>query len=53
MTVAELIKELQQFPVDYEVFYEGGDYKEDWREINKVSVSHKSILGTPVGIYLE
>ena len=53
MTVAELIVKLQQLPKDYEVFHEGGDYKDDWQEVNKVEVSHRSTLGTPVGVYLQ
>ena len=53
MTVAELIAKLKQFPHDYEVFREGGDYKDDWREVSKVEVSHRSTLGTPAGVYLE
>jgi hypothetical protein len=53
MTVAELIAELQQFPKDYIVFREGGDYKDDWQEVSRVEVSHRSTLGTPVGVYLE
>lgn len=53
MTVSELIKELQTLPQDYEVFYEGGDHKDDWIEVSSVSVSHRSSLGTPVGVYLE
>lgn len=53
MTVAELIAELQQFPKDYVVFRKGGDYKDDWQEVVLVSVSHRSMLGTPVGVYLE
>lgn len=53
MTVSELIEKLKQLPQDYEVFREGGNYKDDWREISKVEVSHRSTLGTPVGVYLE
>lgn len=53
MTVAELIAELQQFPKDYVVFREGGDYKDDWQEVGKIAVSHRSTLGTPVGVYLQ
>lgn len=53
MKVYELIKELQKFPKDYEVFRENGDFKDDWREVSKVEVSHRSTLGTPVGVYLE
>lgn len=53
MTVSELIEKLKQFPHDYKVFREGGDHEDDWREISKVEVSHRSTLGTPVGVYLE
>lgn len=53
MTVSELIRELQTLPQNYEVFRESGDYKDDWIEVNRVSVSHRSSLGTPVGVYLE
>lgn len=53
MTVSKLIEQLKTLPPDYEVFYEGGDYKDDWREVNKVEVSHRSTLGTPVGVYLQ
>jgi hypothetical protein len=53
MTVSELIEQLKQLPHDYEVFYEGGDYKDDWQEVRNVSVSHRSTLGTPVGVYLK
>lgn len=53
MKVYELIEELQKLPKDYEVFREGGDFKDDWREVSKVEVSHRATLGTPVGIYLE
>lgn len=53
MTVSELIEKLKQLPQDYEVFREGGNYKDDWREVDKVEVSHRSTLGTPVGVYLE
>ena len=53
MTVSELIAKLKQFPHDYEVFCDGGDHKDGWREVSKVEVSHRSTLGTPVGVYLE
>jgi hypothetical protein len=53
MTVSELIEELKQLPQDYIVYYEGGDYKDDYREVNKVEVSHFSMLGTYRGVYLE
>jgi hypothetical protein len=53
MTVAELIVQLQQFPKDYLVFHESGDYKDNWQEVSKVEVSHRSTLGTPVGVYLD
>jgi hypothetical protein len=53
MTVAELIEKLKQLPQDYTVFREGGDYKDDWREVDKVEVARWSTLGTLVGVYLE
>jgi hypothetical protein len=53
MTVKELIDQLKQFPPDYVVSYEGGDYKDDYREVNAVEVSHRSTLGTPRGVYLK
>jgi sulfur carrier protein ThiS len=53
MTVKELIDQLKQFPSDYVVSYEGGDYKDDYREVNTVEVSHRSTLGTPRGVYLK
>jgi len=53
MTVSELIEQLKKLPPDYEVFHEGGDYKDDWQEVNNVEVSHRATLGTPVGVYLK
>lgn len=53
MTVNELIEHLKQFPPEYEVFYEGGDYLHDWREVRGAEVSHRSTLGTPRGVYLN
>ena len=53
MTVVELIVELQKLPKDYVVFREGGDYKDDWQEVSKAEVSHRSTLGTPVGVFLK
>lgn len=53
MTVAELIAELQKLPPEYPVFRDNGDYRDDWHEVEKVEVSHRSTLGTPVGVYLE
>ena len=37
MTVKELIETLQKFPQDDVVYYEGGDYADDWRPVHKVS----------------
>lgn len=37
MTVEQLIKLLQTLPKDAKVYYEGGDYAEDWRPITRVS----------------
>lgn len=53
MTVSELIAELQKLPADYLVFRDGGDYQNDWQEVEKIEVSHRATLGTPVGVYLE
>lgn len=36
MTVAELIKKLQELPQDAEVLYEGGEYLGDCRHVNEV-----------------
>ncbi|MBD9511529.1 hypothetical protein IB265_32760 [Ensifer sp. ENS10] len=33
MTVAELIKVLKMAPSDLPVYFEGGEYKGDWREV--------------------
>jgi hypothetical protein len=37
MTVKELIEALQKLPQDDVVYYEGGDYADDWRQVHKVS----------------
>ena len=37
MTVKELIETLQKFPQNDIVYYEGGDYADDWRPVHKVS----------------
>jgi hypothetical protein len=37
MTVKELIEELKKFPPDTEVYYEGGDYADDWRKVHRLS----------------
>lgn len=53
MTVAELIEELQKMPHNMTVFRDGGDYKDDWREVRTVEISRQSSLGTPAGVYLK
>lgn len=35
MTVKDLIEELKKLPPDAKVYYEGGEYKDDYREIGK------------------
>ena len=42
MNVKDLIEQLQKLPPDYEVFYEGGDYKDDWREVRQVEIARRS-----------
>ena len=37
MTVAQLIAALQRCPPDAKMYKEGGDYKDDWREVQTVS----------------
>lgn len=36
MTVEQLIKLLQTMPKNDTVYYEGGDYADDWRQISRV-----------------
>lgn len=48
MTVKDLIALLEKAPPDLQVFYEGGDFKGDWREVRGAVVdqnfSKKGIL---------
>jgi hypothetical protein len=37
MTVAQLIELLKKMPQDATVFYEGGDYADDWRRVSAVN----------------
>ena len=53
MTVKELIEQLNELPQDYYVYYEAGDYKDDYQEVNQVEVSRFSTLGTSQGVYLK
>jgi hypothetical protein len=53
MTVSELIAELSKLPPECKVFYEGGDYKDDWRNVTKVDVEYFSSFGKSRGVYLE
>jgi hypothetical protein len=53
VTVKELIEQLSLLPQDYIVSYDGGDYQDDFREVERVEVSHFSTLGTPRGVYIK
>jgi hypothetical protein len=53
MTVKQLIEILREMPEDYYVYYEAGEYKEHWEEIEQVEVCHISTLGTYRGVYLR
>jgi hypothetical protein len=53
MTVKELIEQLSKLPQDYYVYYEAGDYKDDYQEVSQAEVSHYSTLGTRQGVYLK
>jgi hypothetical protein len=50
MTVLDLINQLKKFPPDAKVYCEGGDYKDDWREIR--TVSHGQVWEVK-GVFLE
>lgn len=43
MTVSELIEKLKNMPSDAKVYYEGGDHKDDYREV--YSVKNEKHLG--------
>jgi hypothetical protein len=55
MTVSELIKQLQTLPQDYQVYYEGGDFKDNWIEVSNVSVAKRAteVSWGHVGVFLE
>jgi hypothetical protein len=40
MTVAQLIAALQKLPQDAKVYKEGGDYQDDWHEVQFVSTGN-------------
>lgn len=40
MTIKELVERLQKFPPDMKVYYEGGDFKDDWREVRMAQEVH-------------
>jgi hypothetical protein len=50
MTVSDLIEQLKKMPPDSKVYYEGGDYKDDWRNISKVTYGQK---WADLGVFLE
>ena len=51
MTVLDLINQLKKFPPDAKVYREGGDYKDDWREINTAAQCGQ-VWGVK-GVFLE
>lgn len=50
MTVEHLIKILQQFPPDAKVYREGGDHKDNWREV--ATAAHGNVWELK-GVFLE
>jgi len=50
MTVAQLIVALQKLPQDAKVYREGGDYQDDWREIQLASTGQ---VWEFKGVFLE
>lgn len=55
MTVAELIKQLQTLPQDYQVYYDCGDFNDNWIEVSTVSVAKRAteVSWGNVGVFLE
>ena len=53
MTVEELINQLKQLPPSMEVYYEGGEYKDDWRPVYRVEIQKFSSLSSPAGVHLS
>lgn len=50
MSVLDLINQLKKFPPDAKIYYEGGDYKDDWREIS--TAAHGEVWGIK-GVFLK
>jgi len=50
MTVRELIEALQRLPQDARVYREGGDYQDDWREVQSASAGQ---VWEFKGVFLE
>jgi hypothetical protein len=50
MKVEHLIAILQQVPNGTKVYYEGGYYKDDWREVRKADYT---VIWGQKGIYLK
>ena len=46
MTVGELKRLLDKLPEDAKVFYEGGEYKYDYRSVYKVEYNEHATLAT-------
>lgn len=53
MTVAELIAELSKMPLDAEVYYDGGEYRDNWRSVYKINQQQHGTLGKSRGVYIE
>lgn len=53
MTVQQLIDLLKALPLDYEVYREGGEYKDDWRKVWKIDVDGQTSLRRSQGVYLS
>ena len=46
MTVKELKELLDKMPEDARVFYEGGEYKYDYRSVYKVEYNERATMAT-------
>ena len=50
MLVKDLIAALQRLPQDAKVYREGGDYRDDWREVQSASAGQ---IWEFIGVFLE
>jgi hypothetical protein len=53
MTVAQMITELSKMPPDAKVYYEGGEYKDDWRLVHEIDLQKHGTLGKNSGVYIK